>query len=148
MILLPIAAAVALLILLIALAKVPPFVAFIVASLAAALLLGLPLAKIPGSIEHGIGDLLGGLAGVILLGAMFGKLIADSGAAQRIAESLIGLFGQKRLPIAMTVTGFIVQRTGSFSQALLLSAGLSLLSAAAYLLLVRQPIQPDHPEIL
>jgi Gnt-I system high-affinity gluconate transporter len=39
---------------------------------------------------------------------MFGKLIADSGAAQRIAESLIGLFGQKRLPIAMTATGFIV----------------------------------------
>ena len=108
MILLPIVAAVALLILLIAAGKVPPFVAFIVASLAAALLLGMPLAKIPGSIEHGIGDLLGGLAGVILLGAMFGKLIADSGAAQRIAESLIGLFGQKRLPIAMTVTGFIV----------------------------------------
>jgi Gnt-I system high-affinity gluconate transporter len=108
MILLPIAAAVALLILLIAAGKVPPFVAFIIASLAAALLLGMPLAKIPGSIEHGIGDLLGGLAGVILLGAMFGKLIADSGAAQRIAESLIGLFGQKRLPVAMTVTGFIV----------------------------------------
>jgi len=108
MILLPIAAAVALLILLIALGKVPPFVAFIISALAAALLLGMPLAKIPGSIEHGIGDLLGGLAGVILLGAMFGKLIADSGAAQRIAESLTGLFGQKRLPIAMTVTGFIV----------------------------------------
>jgi LPXTG-motif cell wall-anchored protein len=41
------------------------------------------------------------------------------------------------------VTGLIVQRTGSFSQALLLSAGLSLVSAAAYLLLVRQPIQSD-----
>jgi len=108
MILLPIVIAVALLILLIAAGKVPPFVSFIIASLAAALLLGMPLAKIPGSIEHGIGDLLGGLAGVILLGAMFGKLIADSGAAQRIAESLIGLFGPKRLPIAMTATGFIV----------------------------------------
>jgi len=59
MILLPIAAAVILLILLITLGKVPPFVAFIVSALAAALLLGMPLAKIPGSIEHGIGDLLG-----------------------------------------------------------------------------------------
>jgi len=108
MILFPIAAAVALLIILIAAGKVPPFVAFIISALAAALLLGMPLAKIPGSIEHGIGDLLGGLAGVILLGAMFGKLIADSGAAQRIAESLIALFGQSRLSIAMTVTGFIV----------------------------------------
>lgn len=45
--------------------------------------------------------------------------------------------------LAPTVTGLIVQRTGSFSQAFLLSAGLSLLSAAAYLLLVRQPIQSD-----
>jgi MFS family permease len=45
--------------------------------------------------------------------------------------------------LAPTVTGLIVQRTGSFSQALMLSAGLSLLSAAAYLLLVRQPIQSD-----
>ena len=42
--------------------------------------------------------------------------------------------------LAPTVTGLIVQRTGSFSQALLLSAGLTLLSAAAYLLLVREPI--------
>jgi len=108
MILLPIAAAVILLILLITIGKVPPFVAFIVSALAAALLLGMPLAKIPGSIEHGIGDLLGGLAGVIVLGAMFGKLIADSGAAERIAESLTRLFGEKRLPIAMTFTGFIV----------------------------------------
>jgi Gnt-I system high-affinity gluconate transporter len=97
-----------LLVLLIAAARLPPFVAFIIAALAAALLLGMPLAKIPASIEHGIGDLLGSLAGVIVLGAMFGKLIADSGAAQRIAESLIGLFGQRRLPIAMTATGFIV----------------------------------------
>jgi MFS family permease len=48
--------------------------------------------------------------------------------------------------LAPTVTGLIVQRTGSFSQALLLSAGLSVLSAAAYLLLVRQPIQPDSSE--
>jgi len=108
MILLPIVAAVALLVLLIAAARVPPFVAFIITALVAALLLGMPLAKIPTSIEHGVGDLLGSLAGVIVLGAMFGKLIAESGAAQRIAESLIGLFGQKRLPIAMTATGFIV----------------------------------------
>jgi len=48
--------------------------------------------------------------------------------------------------LAPTVTGFIVQRTGGFSQALLLSAGISLLSAGAYLFLVRKPIQADSPE--
>lgn len=45
--------------------------------------------------------------------------------------------------LAPALTGLIVERTGSFSQALLLSAGLSLVSAAAYSMLVRQPIQPD-----
>jgi nitrate/nitrite transporter NarK len=45
--------------------------------------------------------------------------------------------------LAPTVTGLIVQQTGSFSPALMLSAGLSLLSAAAYLFLVREPIQAD-----
>jgi MFS family permease len=48
--------------------------------------------------------------------------------------------------LAPTVTGLIVQRTGSFSQALMLSAALSALSAAAYLLLVRQPIHADPSE--
>jgi MFS family permease len=43
--------------------------------------------------------------------------------------------------LAPAVTGLILERTGSFSQALLLSAGLSLLSTVAYLLLVRQPIR-------
>lgn len=50
--------------------------------------------------------------------------------------------GYLRGALAPTVTGLIVQQTGRFSPAFLLSAGLSLLSAAAYLLLVRQPIQP------
>jgi MFS family permease len=48
--------------------------------------------------------------------------------------------------LAPTVTGFIVQRTDSFSQALMLSAGVSLCSAAAYLLLVGQPIHADETE--
>ena len=48
--------------------------------------------------------------------------------------------------LAPTVTGLIVQRTGSFSQALILSAGLSLVSAGAYLLLVRQAIPCEYPD--
>ena len=53
-----VALSVGLLTLLIAWAKVQPLLAFVVASLAAALLLGMPLARIPSSIEKGIGDLL------------------------------------------------------------------------------------------
>jgi sugar phosphate permease len=48
--------------------------------------------------------------------------------------------------LAPTVTGFMVQRTGGFSQALLLSAAVSLCSAAAYLLLVGRPIHADEAQ--
>jgi gluconate transporter len=100
--------AVGLLTIMIAWGKVQPLLAFVVAAIAAALMLGMPLAKIPGAIEKGIGDLLGSLVVVICLGAVFGKLIADSGAARRIAMSLIDTMGPNRMPVAMTITGFVV----------------------------------------
>ena len=100
--------AVGLLTIMIAWGKVQPLLAFVVAAMVAALMLGMPLAKIPGAIEKGIGDLLGSLVVVICIGAVFGKLIADSGAARRIAVSLINGMGPSRIPIAMTITGFVV----------------------------------------
>jgi gluconate transporter len=100
--------AVGLLTVLIAWAKVQPLIAFVVSALVAALLLGVPAARIPAMIEKGIGDLLGSLVVIICLGAVFGKLIADSGAARRIATCLIGALGPRRLPVALTITGFVV----------------------------------------
>lgn len=100
--------AVGLLTIMIAWGKVQPLLAFVVAALAAALLLGVPPRDIPGAIEKGIGDLLGSLVVIICLGAVFGKLIADSGAARRIASCLIAALGPSRLPIALTITGFVV----------------------------------------
>jgi gluconate transporter len=100
--------AVGLLTIMIAWGKVQPLLAFVVAAMVAALMLGMPLAKIPGAIEKGIGDLLGSLVVVICVGAVFGKLIADSGAARRIAVSLIDTMGPNRMPVAMTITGFVV----------------------------------------
>ena len=100
--------AVALLIVLIAALRVQPFIAFIITSLIAAVLLGVSPEQIPKTIERGIGDMLGALAIIICLGAMFGKLIADSGAAQRIAETLMKWFGPARVPLAMALTGFVV----------------------------------------
>jgi gluconate transporter len=104
----PVLIAVGLLTLLIAWGKVQPLLAFVVASLVAALLLGVPPERIPGAIEKGIGDLLGSLVVVICLGAVFGKLIADSGAARRIATCLLDALGPARIPVALTVTGFVV----------------------------------------
>jgi Gnt-I system high-affinity gluconate transporter len=106
--LLSVLAAVVLLTVLIAWGKVQPLIAFVVAALFAGLLLGMPLQKIPGAIEKGVGDLLGSLIVIVCLGAVFGKLIADSGAAQRIATALIGALGPSRVPVALTITGFVV----------------------------------------
>lgn len=107
MILFSIVAALGILIVLVTL-RAPPFLAFVIAALAAALLLGVPLARIPGAIEKGIGDTIGPVVITIVLGAFLGKLIADSGAAQRIADTLIGVCGASHLPIAMAATGFVV----------------------------------------
>ncbi|MFP5391863.1 MAG: gluconate:H+ symporter, partial [Gammaproteobacteria bacterium] len=60
-----------------------------------------------GGQQGGIGDLLGSLVVVICVGAVFGKLIAESGAAQRIASYLIGVFGEQRMAIALMITGFV-----------------------------------------
>ncbi|CAH0256404.1 Gnt-II system L-idonate transporter [Pedobacter sp. Bi27] len=97
-----------LLVLLIAWAKVNTFLAFLIVSVGAALLLGMPVASIPQTINKGLGDTLGSLAIIIVLGAMLGKLVASSGAAQKIATVLKKTFGAKYVTWAMSLTGFIV----------------------------------------
>ncbi len=97
-----------LLVLLISWGKIQPFLAFLVASSVAALLLGLPAEQVPSVLEKGIGNLLGGLLGIVCIGAMFGKLVANSGAAQKIAMVLMRLFGEKHVTWAMMFTGFLV----------------------------------------
>lgn len=96
------------LVLLIVWAKINPFISFLIAALLAGFLLGIPVEKIPGSIEKGIGDLLGGLVTIIIMGAMLGKLVADSGAAQQISEFLMKIFGKRYINWAMMITGFVV----------------------------------------
>jgi len=96
------------LVLLITWGKVNAFLAFLIVSLTTGLLLGIPLSTITGSVYKGIGDTLGSLAIVIVLGAMLGKLVAESGAAQRIATVLMNLFGEKYIQWALMVTGFII----------------------------------------
>ena len=94
--------------LLISWGKVQPFLAFLVASSVAAILLGLPIDKVPGVLEKGVGNILGGLLGIVCIGAMFGKLVANSGAAQKIAMVLMRVFGEKHLTWALMFTGFLV----------------------------------------
>jgi Gnt-I system high-affinity gluconate transporter len=97
-----------LLVLLTARWNINPFIAFLITAITGGILLGVPLDKIPESIEKGMGGILGSLTAIICLGAMFGKLIADSGAAQKITSVLITFCGEKYITWALMLTGLFV----------------------------------------
>jgi Gnt-I system high-affinity gluconate transporter len=99
---------ISILVLLITYFKINAFLAFLIVSILAGFLLGVEPAKIIGSVQKGMGDMLGSLIIVVVAGAMLGKLAAESGAAQRIAGGMMNLFGAKYIQWALLVTGFII----------------------------------------
>ncbi|HZY78119.1 MAG TPA: gluconate:H+ symporter [Cyclobacteriaceae bacterium] len=99
---------IALLIVLITWFKINAFLAFLITSITAALLLEVEPSKIGKTLETGVGSMLGGLVIVIIVGAMLGKLVAETGAAQQIASGLMKAFGEKYLQVAMMITGFVI----------------------------------------
>jgi Gnt-I system high-affinity gluconate transporter len=99
---------IALLVVLISLCKVNAFLSFLIISILAGLLLKMPPAMVAGAVQKGIGDMLGGLLVIIVGGAMLGKLVAESGAAQQIASSMVRLFGEKNVLWALMATGFMI----------------------------------------
>jgi GntP family gluconate:H+ symporter len=100
--------AVVALIVLIARLKVHPFIALIVVSIAMGAAAGMPLIAVVKSFQDGVGAVLGFIAVVVGLGTMLGKMMAESGAATRIATTLIALFGERRVHWAIMFVAFIV----------------------------------------
>lgn len=96
------------LVLLITWAKLNPFLAFLIVSILTGVLLGVPFNDVTGIVEQGIGGMLGDLVIIIVLGAMLGKLVAETGAAQKITQVLMGVFGKKNIQWALMTTGFVV----------------------------------------
>lgn len=94
--------------LLIAVFKLNAFITFIIVCLLVGILQGMELESIIQSIQNGIGNTLGFLVLILGLGAMLGKLVADSGAAQRITSWLVEKFGIKYIQWAVVLAGFIV----------------------------------------
>jgi gluconate:H+ symporter, GntP family len=88
--------------------KLNTFVSLIIVSFGVAIALGMKLDEIIATIEAGLGGTLGHIALIFGLGAMLGKLIADSGGAQRIAMTLVNKFGEKNIQWAVVVASFII----------------------------------------
>ena len=97
-----------LLVVLIAGLKLHVFLSFLLTSLFAGFMLGMPALKVVSSIKNGVGSIMGDLVIIICLGAMLGKIVAETGAAQKIADVAIDWFGKKYFHWAMMVTGFVV----------------------------------------
>lgn len=96
------------LILLIVWIKLDTFISFIVVSIGLGLACGLDIHQISDAIQKGIGSIMGSLVIILGFGAMLGRLIADSGAAQQITQSLVRLSGIQRIQWAMALSGFLV----------------------------------------
>ncbi|TDE17351.1 gluconate:H+ symporter [Dyadobacter psychrotolerans] len=97
-----------LLVYLIAGLKLDTFVSFILVSVTLGLVAGMTVSDISISVQKGIGATLGDLILIIGFGAMLGKLVADSGAAQKITDELVRFFGVSRIQWGMMLSGFII----------------------------------------
>lgn len=123
---------IALLIVLIAWARFNAFIAFLLVALFIGLFGGLPITSVVSSIQKGIGDILSSLLVIIALGAMLGKLVAESGAALRISTGLISAFGKKYIVWALVITCFIIGVPLFYNVAFVLAVPLIITIAARY----------------
>jgi GntP family gluconate:H+ symporter len=85
-----------------------PFLALIFAALAFGLLTGMPLTKIAKSINDGFGSTLGYIGIVIVCGTIIGTFLEFSGGAYTLADRILKIIGQKRVPLAMSIIGYFV----------------------------------------
>lgn len=58
--------------------------------------------------ESGFGNTLGSIGVVIVLGSIIAEALKHTGAIQVITKSMVNLVGSKRMPLALTLTGFII----------------------------------------
>ena len=101
-------ASVVVLIVLVARFKVNPFIVLLTVSLGLGLAAGMAPLTIVKSFETGVGATLGHIAIIVALGTMLGKMMAESGGADRIAQTIINFFGEGRISWAMLAAGFLV----------------------------------------
>ncbi|GBR71860.1 GntT/GntP/DsdX family permease [Gluconobacter kanchanaburiensis] len=101
-------AAIAAVVILIARLRINPFIVLFSVSIALALVAGMPADKVVGSFEAGAGHVLGHVGTVIALGTMLGKMLAESGGADRIALTISQLSGRRRVDWAMMLIGLLI----------------------------------------
>ena len=100
--------AIALLVVLITVVKLHPFLALIIGGLTVGILAGQNLNDVLASFTTGFGTTAAGVGSLIALGAMFAKLLADSGGADQIVDTIVGRASARALPWAMALVGALI----------------------------------------
>ncbi|HXR00656.1 MAG TPA: gluconate:H+ symporter [Pseudomonas sp.] len=100
--------AIATIIVLISATRLPPFLSILVGTFIAGIGAGLPAEGVAKAFSKGAGGILGEAGIIIALGAMLGAMMAESGAADRIASTLLGLGKGKRLPWVMALVAMVI----------------------------------------
>lgn len=88
--------------------KVSPFISLLLVAILTGLCLGIHPEDLVKTLEKGVSSTLGGLALIICLGAILGKILEISGAAEQISTTLIKSFGLKNIQWAVLLTGFLI----------------------------------------
>lgn len=88
--------------------KLHPFLSLIIAAILFGLFAGMPFETIINSINQGFGNTLGGVGLIIIMGVIIGAFLEHSGGALKLAESVLKVTGEKRVPLGMSIIGYIV----------------------------------------
>ncbi|UCH14664.1 MAG: GntP family permease [Bacteroidales bacterium] len=88
--------------------KLHPFLALLFACLGFGLFTGMPLPEIVQSINEGFGGTIGYIGIVIIAGTIIGTFLELSGGAFTLADRILKLIGEKRVPLAMSIIGYFV----------------------------------------
>lgn len=101
-------AAILAIVLLIGVTRLPPFLSILIGTFIAGLGAGLPAEAVAKAFSKGAGSILGEAGIIIALGSMLGALMAESGAADRIASTLLGLGKGRSLPWVMALVAMVI----------------------------------------
>lgn len=100
--------------------KIQPFIAIMSSALIIGLVAGMPFTMITDTLAEGVGNTLQTIAILIGLGSMFGAILQVSGGVEVIADTLLKVFGEKKAPWALGITGLIVGMPVFFESGLLI----------------------------
>ncbi|RKN70200.1 gluconate transporter [Streptomyces klenkii] len=99
---------IAVIVLLITRLKLHAFLSLTIGSLVLGAAAGAPMDKAIASFTAGLGSTVSGVGVLIALGAILGKLLADSGGADQIVDTILAKAGPRSMPWAMVLIAGVI----------------------------------------